>query len=103
MKARIKEDDESVPYRDNGYYYITRYEKGGQYPIYSRKKGDLQAEEEIMFNVNELAKNNSFPNTRNASHCFNTEQSRIHILISNTLTLTLDSAKEGSACLFLLP
>ena len=56
MKARIKEDDESVPYRDNGYYYITRYEKGGQYPIYSRKKGDLEAQEEIMFNVNEMAK-----------------------------------------------
>ncbi len=56
MKARIKEDDASVPYLNNGYYYITRYEKGGQYPIYSRKKGDLTAQEEIMFDVNEMAK-----------------------------------------------
>ncbi|TDQ29781.1 S9 family peptidase [Tenacibaculum caenipelagi] len=56
MKGRIKEDDESVPYKKNGYFYITRYEKGQQYPIYSRKKKTLEAEEEIMFNVNDEAK-----------------------------------------------
>ena len=56
MKGRIKEDDSSVPYKDNGYFYITRFEKGMQYPIYSRKKSNLEAEEEIIFNVNELAK-----------------------------------------------
>ncbi|MGG8496720.1 S9 family peptidase [Tenacibaculum sp. TC6] len=55
MKGRIKEDDESVPYKENGYYYITRYEIGGQYPIYSRKKGTLEAEEEILFDVNKEA------------------------------------------------
>ena len=37
MKGRIKEDDESVPYLYNGYYYITRFEKGKNYPIYSRE------------------------------------------------------------------
>ncbi|XRE41974.1 Protease II [Tenacibaculum discolor] len=56
MKGRIKEDDESVPYKKDGYFYITRYEKGQQYPIYSRKKETLEAEEEIMFNVNKEAK-----------------------------------------------
>ncbi|WP_408046649.1 S9 family peptidase [Tenacibaculum crassostreae] len=56
MKGRIKEDDESVPYKKNGYFYITRYETGQQYPIYSRKKENLEAEEEIMFNVNTEAK-----------------------------------------------
>ncbi len=55
MKGRIKEDDSSVPYKSNGYYYITRYEKGGQYPIHSRKKESLDAEEEIMFDVNKMA------------------------------------------------
>ena len=55
MKARIKEDDESVPYRKNGYYYITRFEKGMQYPIYTRKKESLDAEEEIIVDVNEMA------------------------------------------------
>ncbi len=56
MKGRIKEDDSSVPYKDNGYFYITRYEIGNQYPIYSRKKENLEAEEEVLFNVNEMAK-----------------------------------------------
>ena len=56
MKARIKEDDESVPYFYNGYYYITRFEKGKDYPIHSRKKGNLEAKEEILFDCNEMAK-----------------------------------------------
>ena len=55
MKSRIKEDDESVPYKKNGYYYISKYEKGKQYPIYTRKKDNLEAEEEIIVDVNELA------------------------------------------------
>lgn len=62
MKARIKEDDQSVPYKLNGYYYITRYEKGQDYPIYSRKKESLDAPEEILFNVNEMAKGHAFYN-----------------------------------------
>ena len=60
MKARIKEDDESVPYLYNGYYYITRFEKGQDYPIYSRKKGSLSAPEEIMFDCNAMAKDHKF-------------------------------------------
>lgn len=55
MKARIKEDDESVPYKKNGYYYITKYETGKQYPVYIRKKVNLEAEEELIIDVNELA------------------------------------------------
>ena len=38
MKARIKEDDESVPYKYNGYWYITKFETGKNYPIYYRRK-----------------------------------------------------------------
>lgn len=60
MKSRVKEDDASVPYFSNGYYYLTRYEKGKDYPIYSRKKGSLDAKEEIIFDCNELAKGKSF-------------------------------------------
>jgi oligopeptidase B len=60
MKSRIKEDDASVPYFYNGYYYITRYETGKDYPIHSRKKGNLDAQEEIMFNVNEMADGHSY-------------------------------------------
>ena len=60
MKARIKEDDSSVPYLYNGYYYITRFETGKDYPIHSRKKGSLDAKEEIMFDCNEMAKGQSY-------------------------------------------
>ncbi|WP_298764732.1 S9 family peptidase [uncultured Polaribacter sp.] len=56
MKGRIKEDDSSVPYKDNGYFYITSYKTGMQYPIFSRKKENLDAKEEILFDVNEMAK-----------------------------------------------
>jgi oligopeptidase B len=62
MKSRIKEDDASVPYKLNGYYYITRFEVGKDYPIYTRKKESLDAEEEILFNVNEMAIGHSFYN-----------------------------------------
>tara|TARA_R110000850_G_scaffold80862_1_gene173581 strand:- start:130317 stop:132452 length:2136 start_codon:yes stop_codon:yes gene_type:complete len=60
MKARIKEDDESVPYLYNGYYYVTRYETGKEYPIYTRKKGSLDAEEEILFDVNQMAEGHPY-------------------------------------------
>jgi oligopeptidase B len=60
MKGRIKEDDSSVPYFYNGYYYITRFETGQDYPIFSRKKGSLSADEEIMFNCNEMAEGHAY-------------------------------------------
>ncbi|OXB12737.1 S9 family peptidase [Flavobacterium reichenbachii] len=60
MKSRIKEDDSSVPYFYNGYFYITRFETGQDYPIFSRKKGSLTAAEEILFNCNELAKGHAY-------------------------------------------
>jgi oligopeptidase B len=53
--GRIKQTDESVPYLSNGYWYYTRYEEGGEYPIYCRKKGSLEADEEVMMDVNEMA------------------------------------------------
>ncbi len=58
--GRIKQDDQSVPYLKNGYYYYTRYEEGKEYPIYCRKPGSLDAEEEIMLNVNEMAEGYSY-------------------------------------------
>ncbi|TQO36289.1 oligopeptidase B [Arenibacter algicola] len=55
MKARIKEDDSSVPYKFNGYWYATRYEVGKEYPIFTRRFEKEDAEEEIMFNCNHMA------------------------------------------------
>ncbi len=60
MLARIKETDLTVPYRDDGWYYYSRTEKGKQYPIYCRKKGSLEAKEEVYLDVNELAKGERF-------------------------------------------
>ena len=62
IKGRIKEDDASVPYKYNGYWYITRFEKGGEYPIHTRKKESLDAKEEILFDVNQMAKPFSYYN-----------------------------------------
>jgi oligopeptidase B len=64
MKSRIKEDDSTVPYFYNGYYYLTRFEKGGDYPIYSRKKESLDAAEEILFNCNEMARGFAYFNLK---------------------------------------
>ena len=89
MKGRIKEDDESVPYFYNGYYYITRFEKGKDYPIYSRKKESLSAKEEIMFDCNVMAKGQSYfqlgglsvsPDNKLAVFSFDTVGRRIYTI-----------------------
>ncbi|MCC2590549.1 S9 family peptidase [Chryseobacterium sp. MFBS3-17] len=56
MKARYKKDDESIPYFFNEYWYIVRYEKGQEYPVFSRKHLSLDAPEEIMLDANIMAK-----------------------------------------------
>ena len=111
MKGRIKEDDQSVPYLYNGYYYITRFEKGQDYPIYSRKKGSLEAKEEILFDCNELAKGHAFfqlgglsvsPDNRYASFGVDTVGRRIYtIKIKNLetneiLSDVIENATGGS-------
>lgn len=60
MKARIKEKDESVPVFKNGYYYYSRTEDGKQYYKYCRKKGTLDAKEEILLDVDQMAEGHSY-------------------------------------------
>ncbi len=60
MKERIKEQDESVPYRDGDYYYYSRYIEGGEYPLYCRKKHSMEAEEEILLDGNALAEGHEY-------------------------------------------
>ena len=60
MRSRIKEDDESVPYVFNGYWYITRYAEGKDYPLYYRKADREGAEEELLFDCNEMAQDYSY-------------------------------------------
>ena len=60
MLSRIKETDVEVPYKEGGYFYYLRTEAGKQYGIRCRKKGSLDAPEEIVLDVNELAKGQAF-------------------------------------------
>ena len=60
MLARIRETDESVPYRKDGYWYYQREVEGLQYPIYCRRKGTLKATEEVILDVNALAKGKAY-------------------------------------------
>src|SRR6267142_756332 len=60
MLSHIKQTDVNVPYRWGGYFYYTRTEEGKQYPIYCRKRGSLEAKEEIVIDQNELAKGQKF-------------------------------------------
>ena len=62
--GRISQDDSSVPYFKNGYWYYTRYEEGQEYPIYARKKESLEATEQILLNANELAEGYDYYNAR---------------------------------------
>ena len=65
IKSKIKEDDESVPYFLNGYWYKTKYKEGLGYPIYARYKDSLNNKEEILFDCNELAKKHDYFNLSN--------------------------------------
>ena len=60
MLARIKETDLSVPYREGAWFYYSRTEEGKQYPIYCRRKGNLDAPEEVTLDLNELAAGHAF-------------------------------------------
>ncbi len=58
--GRLQQDDTSVPYLMNGYWYFRRFETGKEYPIYSRRRGTREAPEEILLDLNELAKGQDF-------------------------------------------
>src|SRR5215204_3817104 len=60
MLSHIKQTDTNVPYRSGNYFYYTRTEEGKQYPIFCRKKGSLEAAEEVVLDQNELAKGQKF-------------------------------------------
>ncbi len=53
--ARLKQDDASVPYRRNGFWYYTRYETGREYPIFARRQGTMDAAETVLLDGNTLA------------------------------------------------
>ncbi len=60
MVGRLKQDDATVPYRYKDYWYYSRFEEGKEYPIHARRKGSMDAPEETMLDLNELAKGYSY-------------------------------------------
>ena len=95
MLARIKETDVSVPYRDHGYYYSTRTEKGKSYAIRVRQKGSLTAPEEVFLDDNVLAAGKKFsavgdwaisPNGSRLAYLHDTTALRVYTLYVKDLT-----------------
>lgn len=109
MKSRIKQDEESVPYRRGEYFYYTRYEEGGEYPVYARRKGSLASHEEVMLDVNQLAGNADYfavrgfevsPDDRIAAYGVDTEGRRfydLYFLDLETGELLSDEIKDTTA------
>lgn len=58
--GRIKQDDNSVPWQKNGYWYYQRYEIGKEYPIHARRRGSMDADEQILLDVNAMAVGKEF-------------------------------------------
>ena len=106
MLARIKETDLSVPYRKDDYYYYLRTEEGKAYPIYCRKKGSLDAPEQVLLDKNELAQGHEFislgvfqvsPNHQILAYSIDTigsEQYKLLFLDLNTFQFYPESISE---------
>jgi len=87
--ARLKQDDSTVPYRKSGYWYYIRFEPGKEHPIYARRKGSLDAPEEVMLDANELAVGHEYhqigeldvsPNSEWLAFCEDTVGRRQYVL-----------------------
>jgi oligopeptidase B len=60
--GRLKQDDDTVPVLEHGYWYYQRFETGGEFPLYCRKKGSLQAVEQVMLDGNAMSKGHEYFN-----------------------------------------
>ena len=107
IKGRIKQDESSAPYFQNGYWYYSRFETGKEYPIYCRKKENLEAAEEILIDGNKNAEGNSYyqvgnlsvsPNNQLLAYCEDTIGRRIYtVKVLNLATGELLSENLGNS------
>lgn len=106
MKGRVKEEDESVPYKDGSYLYYTRTQKGDEYSIYSRKKDIMGSFEQILLNVNTLADGKDFirvtfprfhPNEQLFAYAVDTKGDRVYTIYFKDMStgLVLDQKIEN--------
>lgn len=75
MRGRIREDESTAPYLHRGYWYYTRFEEGREYPVHARRRGDMEAEEAILLDVNEMAEGHAF--FRVGQHVVSPDQRRV--------------------------
>lgn len=94
MKLRINRDEVSVPYFYNGYWYLTKFKKGQEYPIYLRKKLNLKAKEEVLFDCNIMSKDYKYfdlgsisisPNNKMAAFSVDTVSRRLYSIMVKDL------------------
>ena len=64
LKNRVQPDESTAPALDNGFYYYKRYEDGLEYPIHCRRKGSLDAPEEVLLDVNQVGEGHEFTSVR---------------------------------------
>ena len=97
MRSRIKEDDSSVPYRYNDYWYATRYEIGKEYPIYTRRFGTENGREEIMVDCNQMAQGFEYFNLTGLSVSPNNELAvfGVDTVSRRQYTLTIKNLRTG--------
>ncbi|MCL2064023.1 MAG: S9 family peptidase [Candidatus Cloacimonetes bacterium] len=104
ITSRIEKDDKSVPYFHNEYYYYSRFEEEGEYPIYCRKKGSLDAQEEIILDGNKMAEDYSYfnigdfsvsPDNKLLAYCIDT----MGRFIFTTMFKDLQSGETIGACI----
>ena len=107
MRSRIKEDDSTVPEKEGDYYYYTRFEEGQQYPVHCRKHLTLDGSEEVLIDVNELAKDLDYcrvgnwensPDHRWLAYSIDTDGSEIYTIMIKDLEKgeLLEEAIPGS-------
>jgi oligopeptidase B len=60
ISGRLREDDSSVPSREGDYLYYERFEEGAEYPIYARKQGSMEAQEEIILDANRMGQDQAY-------------------------------------------
>lgn len=106
MLGRVQETDTAVPYLENGWYYYSRTEAGKQYSIHCRKKGSLEAKEEVILDVNALAEGKEFISVADLSVsddgnllAFGTDESgfrqyRLHVKDLRTGAMLKDTAER---------
>jgi oligopeptidase B len=106
MKGRIKEEDETVPYKDGSYLYYSRTQKGDEYSIYCRKKNVLGSFEQILLNVNQMAEGKDFirvsfprfhPNEQLFAYAVDTKGDRVFTIFFKDMNtgLVLDQKIEN--------